>query len=100
MKSKLLIIVFCLISLLSCQKDNVEYRYYIEWDSWKTGLHSCVLYGSKDAIPTQVLINDGPINEYRLLFDGNIIDSFTTRYPNHVRHGEAPFYIKNFYKVD
>lgn len=90
------------MSLISCQKESLDngYRYFIEWDSWKTGLHSNIVYGNENAVPRQVVIEKGDINEYRLLIDSKVIDSFTTQYPNHVKNGQTPFYIKNFYRVD
>ena len=104
MKRNLYIILLFLISMISCQKEEpvtvTSYRYFIEWDSWKTGLHSCVIIGGENTTPRTKIVENGKTNEYYLLLDSRILDSFTTTYPNHVKNGQYPFYIKQFYKID
>lgn len=100
---KKLIMLCCLLFLSCCQnKENTTttYRYFIEWDSWKTGLHSCIVLGTENTEPRTKIVENGKTNEYYLLLDSRTLDSFTTTYPNHVKNGQYPFYIKQFYKID
>lgn len=98
---RILVIILAMFSFVSCIELETcdTYAYFIEWESWKTGLHSDVFRGGINSKPKQLVINRGSTIEYRLMLDSRVIDSFTTIYPNHVKNNEQAFYIKHFYRV-